>query len=313
MTTRVEEYLSMRAALGFYVEQHGWLLRDFARYADRIGHRGPVTIALAVGWATSPCAGNGARGERRLGAVRQFARHCLAFEPETAVPPVGLVGHIPRHRPPPHIYSAVEISELLAACGCLLPRRGLRPKTYRAFFSLLASTGLRLSEARRLERRDVDLTDGLLLIRESKHRKSRLVPLHVSATEGLARYAAERDSYTCLTPSEFFFRTEQSPALRQAAVQKTFARLRDRLGWSSSGCARRPRIHDLRHTFAVRRLVLWYEEGADVDRKILALATYLGHAKVTELYWYLSAVPELLSLTSARFERFAWHDEEAAP
>jgi len=313
MRAQVEDFLSMRAALGFNVENHGWLLRDFARYAKRVGHRGPVTIDLAVRWAISPCEGDAARGERRLGAIRQFARHRLTFEPGTAIPPVGLIGRIPRRRPPPHIYSEAEVAALIKECGRLRPQEGLRPKTYRAFFSLLVSTGLRLSEARRLERRDVDLAEGLLLIRESKFRKSRFVPLHVSAVQGLARYAAARDAQGGLPPSDFFFCTERSPALGRAAVQKTFSRMRERLHWSSSARTRSPRIHDLRHTFAVRRLVRWYEEGVDVNRKILALATYLGHAKITEMYWYLSAVPELLAIPSASFEHFASREGEVAP
>jgi len=309
ISIHVEEFLSMRAALGFEVEHHGWLLRDFARYAENADHRGALTIELAVDWAMSPCAGDTARGERRLGAVRQFARHRQAFEPETQVPPVGFIGQIPRHRPPPHIYSDAEIAALLCECGRLRPQGGLRPKTYRAFFSLLASTGLRLSEARHLECRDVDLGDGVLLIRESKFRKTRFVPLHSSAAQGLSRYAAERDAHPGVPDSELFFRAEQTPMLRRAAIQKTFSRLRERLAWSSSGRARSPRIHDLRHTFAVRRLVRWYEEGVDVDCKLLALATYLGHAKITEMYWYLSAVPELLAVTATRFEHFAQGEE----
>lgn len=119
MGAQVEDYLSMRAALGFNVENHRWLLRDFVSYAKRVGHRGPMTIDLAVSWAISPCAGDAARGERALGAIRQFGKHRQAFEPGTAIPPVGLIGHIPRRRPPPHIYSEEEVSALVEECGRL--------------------------------------------------------------------------------------------------------------------------------------------------------------------------------------------------
>jgi len=139
-----------------------------------------------------------------------------------------------------------------------------------------------------------------------------LVPLHPSSVRGLKAYAAQRDAFLDAPRSERFFRTETSQELKHAAVEKTFSRLRDRLGWTSCGRARRPRIHDLRHTFAVRRLLGWYEEGVDVDRKILALATYLGHAKVTDTYWYLSAIPELVGLVSERFEQFAKREQGAS-
>ena len=306
----VDEYLAYRRGLGFALESPRWLLRDFARHADRIGHRGAVTIDLAVQWALSSRSSDPAQAARRLSVVRQFARHRAVIDPATEIPPVGLLGHVPRRRGQPHIYSKAEIAALLQQARLLLPRRGLRPRTYIAFFSLLASTGLRLSEARRLTIDDVDLVEGILIIREGKFRKSRLVPLHPTTTQAMTRYAARRDTYTDASCSERFFRTDCTPALTLAAVEKTFSRIRDRLGWTAQGRARRPRIHDLRHTFAVRRLLRWYEDGVDVDHRILALSTYLGHAKVTDTYWYLSALPELMAITSRRFERFARQDEE---
>ena len=308
----VEDYLALRRDMGFDVEQLGWLLRSFARYTEQTEHHGPLTVDLAVRWALSSRPGDPARGERRLWAVRQFARHRAAFDPATEVAPAGLLGRTPS-RTPPHIYSDVEISALLRECRRLRPRGGLRPTTYVVFFSLLASTGLRLSEARRLDRRDVDLTHGLLTIRMSKFRKSRLVPLHPTSVQALTSYAARRDAFRDVPQSEFFFCTDRAPSLDRFAIEKTFSSLRRRLGWTAQGRARRPRIHDLRHTFAVRRLLRWYEEGVDVDRKILALATYLGHAKVSHTYWYLSAAPELMAFTARRFEQFARRERESAP
>ena len=304
---QVEEYLAFRRGLGFKLESPGLLLLDFARYADRVGHDGHVTTDLAVQWALGTRSSDPAATARRLSAVRQFARHRAVFDPATEVPPPGLLGHRPR-RKPPHIYSDAEVSSLLRQASLLWPRGGLRPKTYVAFFSLLVSTGLRVGEACRLIPDDVDLNDGVLTIRESKFRKSRLVPLHPSATGALIRYADQRN--TPRTRSGWFFRTDHAPALKCGTVQRTFSRIRARLGWTAHGRARRPRIQDTRHTFAVRRLLRWYEDGADLDRKILALATYLGHAKPTDTYWYLSAVPELMAITSERFERFARHEQE---
>jgi integrase len=194
----------------------------------------------------------------------------------------------------------------------LLPRGGLSPRTYVAFFSLLFSTGLRLSEGCSLTCKDVDLERGLLTIRGTKFRKSRWVPLHPSTTQALKRYARDRDALARADAGGFFFRTERVPRLTVAAVEKAFARMRRRLGWTAQGRARRPRIHDARHTFTVRRLLRWYEEGADDGHEILALSTYLGHAKVTDTYWYLTGVPELMAVASRRFERLVEPPREDA-
>ncbi|MCZ7661763.1 MAG: tyrosine-type recombinase/integrase [Thermoleophilia bacterium] len=243
---RVEEYLAYRRGLGFALETPAWLLRDFARHVDRCGHRGPLTIELATGWALSSRSADPAQPARRLAAVRQFARYLALSAPATEVPPAGLLGRVP-HRRQAHIYSEAELTALLREASLLLPRRGLRPKTYVTFFSLLATTGLRLSEGCRLERSDVDLDAGVLRIRESKFRKSRLVPLHPTATDALRRYTADRDAHCGAAGRGRFFRTERCPVLTPSAVEKTFARIRRRLRWGAEGRTARPRIQDLRH------------------------------------------------------------------
>ena len=307
----VDEYLNARRGLGFGLETDEGFLRDFARHAERSGHSGPVTIELAVQWARSSSrSSNPVQAARRLAIVRQFAQYRALIDPATEVPPIGFLGPIPRRRSTPHIYTEAEIAALLEQARCLRPRDGLRPATYGAFFALLASTGLRLSEARRLTSDDADLVDGILTIRETKFRKSRLVPLHPTTTRALRRYADRRDACLAAPRSEYFFRTEKASRLSLTAAETTFRELRRRLGWTAQGRTRQPRIHDLRHSFAVRRLLRWYQEGADVDRKILALATYLGHAKVADTYWYCTAVPELLATTGQRFERFAHRASE---
>lgn len=297
----VEEYLALRRGLGFSMDTPAWYLRAFARYAKQVEHLGPITLDLATRWALLSHSSDPAQAARRLAVLRPFARHRALIDPATEIPPPGLLGRVPR-RKQPHIYSDVEIAELLQQASHMLPRDGLSPRTYVAFFSLLVSTGLRLSEACRLTCGDVDLDRGLLTIRESKYRKSRWVPLHPSATQALLRYAAYRDAVLRGDPSIYFFRTERVPMLRPAAVEKAFARIRRRLGWSPQGRARRPHLHDARHTFTVRRLLRWYEDGADVGQKILALSVYLGHAKVTDTFWYLTGVPELMAIASQRFE-----------
>lgn len=302
MLSSVEEYLAFRRGLGFDLKSPAWSLRAFARYARQTGHHGPITLDLATRWALASRSSGLAHAARRLGIIRSFARHRVLIDPATEIPPVGLLGPIPR-RKQPHIYSEDEICALLQQASQLLPRGGLSPKTYVAFFSLLFSTGLRMSEACRLTCSDVDLGRGLLTIRGTKFRKSRWVPLHPSTTRALTGYALQRNATVRNDVTGYFFRTERVPILTTAAVEKAFARMRRRLHWSAQGRARRPRLHDARHTFAVRRLLRWYQEGADVGQKILALSTYLGHAKVTDTYWYLTGVPELLAVASQRFER----------
>jgi integrase len=307
----VEEYLAFRRGLGFSLTTPAWYLRSFAHYAEQAKHRGPLTLDLLTRWALASRSRDPAQAARRLGIIRPFARHRALLDPATEIPPPGLLGRVPR-RKQPHIYTDQEIRALLRQAAQLLPRDGLRPRTYVTFFSLLFSSGLRLSEACHLACKDVDLDRGLLTIRGTKFRKSRWVPLHPSATRALARYAADRDALVRGDPASFFFRTQHVPRLTIAAAEKTFSRMRCRLCWSAQGRARRPRIHDARHTFAVRRLLRWYEEGADIGQKILALSTYLGHAKVTDTYWYLTGVPELMAIASQRFEHLAQQRPESA-
>lgn len=306
----VEEYLALRRRLGFALVTQGRMLLAFASHADRVAPGGPLTVDLAVQWAASCRSRDPSAAARRLDVVRGFARHRALFDPTTEVPPLGLLA--PRYRrKPPHIYSASEIAALLRAAAGLRPRGGLQPRTFVTLFGLLAATGLRVSEARRLTCRDIDLRAGVVTVREGKFRKSRLVPLHPSVLAALRRYDAERDRCPVAPRSEYFFRTERLAALSRMAVQRTFAKLRRRLGWTAEGRTRLPRLQDMRHTFVVHRVQRWYEQGADVDRQMTHLATYLGHAKVTDTYWYLTAVPELMALTARRFERFA-RDQGAA-
>jgi integrase len=303
MVRLAEEYLAYRRQLGFQFHSAGRLLLRFAEYADRTGHRGPLTAELAVRWAGLMPRGSLCYAALRLDVVRGFARHRAIFDPQTEIPPSGVFGAA-RRRPAPYIYSEAEIEALLAAARRLPPGTGLRPHTYATFFGLLACTGLRLSEALGLTGADVDGRRGLLTVRRTKYRKSRLVPVHPSTAQALLGYVRRRDRFHPARTTDAFFLSSRGTPLCGSTVQGVFGKLRDQLSWSDRG-GRRPRIHSLRHTFACRRLLRWYEEGADVDHAIAALATYLGHSAVAHTYWYLSATPELLELTAARFERFA--------
>ena len=181
-------------------------------------------------------------------------------------------------------------------------------------FGLVACTGLRISEALGLLDADVDLRVGVLTIRQSKFGKTRLVPLHPSAVHALERYRDQRARHVSTTPELPFFVASRGQLLGQPVgdrqVHRVFGDLRRQLGWVDRGSHGMPRIHDLRHSFAVRRLVLWHEQGEDINQRMLALSTYLGHVKVSSTYWYLSGVPELMGLLGQAFERYAspWED-----
>jgi len=304
MVSLVEGYLALRRKLGAALEIEGRQLLGFARYADGIGHRGPITTDLAISWAKLPALASPLYWARRLDIVRRFARHRLPYDPQTQVPPEGILGPSYR-RKHPYIYSEEEIGALIGAATKLSPPDGLRPYTYATLLGLLASTGLRIGEALRLTRGDVDFTTGLLRVSETKFHKSRLVPLHPSTTKALLAYAQKRDCQPGLAGTKAFFPSDLATSLKYDQVRSTFACIRQRLGWASGQARRPPRLHDLRHTFACRRLLTWYREGVPLDHKVPALSTYLGHVGVITTYWYFTAVPDLMAAAAERFERYA--------
>jgi len=301
MTAWAKQYLDHRRKLGYRLRVEGQQLLQFAGWADHTNHRGVITTELALRWATLPKDGAPLYWARRLEVVRGLARYQAIFDPATQIPPNRLLG--PAHRrTTPFIYCEQDIAQLLAAARALTSATGLRPRTYSTLFGLLACTGVRISEALRLQRDRVDLRQGLLIIDQSKFCKRRLVPLHPSATLALRRYARYRDRCHPIPQSDVFFISERGRRLAYSTVRTTFKGIRTSLGWQPAGGTRAPRIHDLRHTFVCRRILLWVEQGTSVDQGMAALSTYLGHRKVTDTYWYLTGVPELLTLASRRFD-----------
>jgi integrase len=307
MVRLVEEYLDYRRRLGYQLRIEGQMLLEFARYADRSGHCGPLTTELAVRWARLPAEAAPLYQARRLEVVRCFARYRAVFDPATEIPPKGVLGSAHR-RTTPHIYSEAELSALLAAARQLPSSTGLRPHTYATLFGMISCTGLRISEALKLGRGDVEWAHGTLMIRESKFHKSRLVPLDPSGVRAMREYAQLRDHFHPIPQTDVFFVSERGSPLSYSAVRSTFRKLREHLRVSTGPGTRAPRIHDLRHTFACRCLLRWYAEGADLDHAVIALSTYLGHAKVSDTYWYITGIPELLGLAAGRFERFTSSD-----
>lgn len=304
MISKVKVYLADRRQAGFALSIAGKQLLSFARFADRSGYRGPLTVDLASRWALANRRGLPLTAARRIEVLRSFARYCQAFDPKTEIPPVRLFG--PGHRRlTPHIYTEQEIRALLAASVHLYPAKGLRPVTCATIFGLLSATGLRISEATALRRQEVDLQRGLLHIQQAKFGKSRFVPLHPSTTRALQRYVPRRDQDSSSAATDAFFVFDHGQPASTRKLQYAFRQVCRQLRWRARGGHRAPRIHDLRHSFVCRRLRRWYEEGVDLDRHILALSTYLGHAKVTDTYWYLTATPELMALAARRLEPLA--------
>ena len=299
----VDSYIEMRRGLGYRSVTQERSLREFARHLD--GHEGPISLDKTLEWATSTSSSDPRNPARRLARVRGLLRHLHAMDGATDVPAPGLLGPM-GHRNPPYIYSDAEIVDLLTAAAELDPVDGLRPRCYATMFGLLACTGLRISEALALSCADVDLDSGVITVRAGKRGLTRLVPLHSSVVAALADYLSERERrHGTPGPDEAFFRTEASERISYNVAHHAFSVVRRRLGWTADGRTRAPRVHDLRHRMVVRRIESWHAQGVDVDAKIPALATYLGHVEVRDVYWYLSAVPELMNIAAQRFEAFA--------
>lgn len=299
-----EQYLHLRRRLGFAITIEGEELLRFTHYADGSGHVGPLTVELAVQWATQSSKATRLSHARRLDIVRRFAKYLQLSVPETQIPPEGMLGPSYR-RLTPYIYTPEEITAMLGAARNLTPHDGLRPHTYATLFGLLACTGMRISEALNLTVDCFDAARSLIVVIEGKFRKSRIVPLHPSTAEMLSTYDQLRRQKHPITATRHFFLTEFGTSLKYLKVLMTFHGVTAALGWKIKGRGQRPRIHDLRHTFAVNRLLHWYRSGEDIDRRIPELSTYLGHRKVSDTYWYMTAVPELMAIAGEWFEQRA--------
>ena len=300
MASKVDAYLAARRQAGFALRIEGEQLKRFARFANQHAHCGPLTVKLAVEWASSSRTPLGPA--RRLEVMRGYAKYWRQFEPATEVPPRQLLGRAHR-RLTPHIYTEAEVRALLSAATQLHPAGGLRGATCATIFGLIASTGLRISEAIGLSRSDVDLDQALLHIRLAKFGKSRWVPLHPTTVAALRRYCRRRDEDPLTAGTDGFFAFDYGRAALDRSVRYAFQLLRRRLQWRARGGHPAPRIHDLRHSFVCHRLEQWYAQGLDIDRNILALSTCVGHAKITDTYWYVTATPELLATAAQRFVR----------
>jgi integrase/recombinase XerD len=294
----LREYIGLRRALGYKLRKHERRLSEFITFleARRTDH---ITAKLAIDWATESSKGHKHSCFERLSFIRSFATYVSSMDARTEIPPTGTMRR-PAIALRPYIYTREEIGRLMAAARNLFSPRKLRCHTYCHLIGLLATTGMRSGEAVRLANSDVNLAEGLITIRESKFGKSRVVPLHPTTVRALVAYRACRDAFLKRAEAFTFFISERRGPIN--SLHQSFREIRRAAGLEKMRNGIRPRMHDLRHTFAVQTLLDWYRNGSDVERHLPILSTFLGHSHVENTYWYLSSTPELLGAACERLE-----------
>jgi integrase len=294
------DYVTLRRSLGHKLDAAGRLLPRYVAYLDGLGDD-TVTVATAFAWATDVnVAPTSNEPAQRMAIVRGFARHMSGIDARTEIPPLGLVAHHNSRRVP-HLFTDSEISAVMnhAAASADSPLRAVMLETV---MGLLAVTGMRVGEAIRLECGDIDWADGIITIWESKFGKSRHVPVTGTTLDALARYATIRDRHDASTATLRLFISNRGTAVDRGHFGQTF-RAAIRSAGITSTAVGGPRVHDLRHSFAVKTLVGWYRQGDDVEALLPRLSTYLGHREPRYTYRYLTASLELLDQAARRLHR----------
>jgi site-specific recombinase XerD len=295
----LRQYIDLRRALGYKLRKHEPRLTEFIAFLAAKG-TDRITTRLAVAWATESSKGHKHSCFERLGFIRSFAKHVSSMDARTEIPPTGTMRR-PEIALRPYIYTQEEIGRLMAAARNLFSPRKLRCHTYYHLVGLLATTGMRSDEAVRLANSDVNLAEGLITIRESKFGKSRVVPLHPTTVKALVAYKVRRDTFLKNAEAPTFFVNERRGPI--GSPHKSFRDICRAAGLEKMRHEIRPRMHDLRHTFAVQTLLAWYRKGDDVERHLPILSTFLGHSHIENTYWYLSSTPELLGAACERLEK----------
>ena len=296
----VAEYLQVRRGLGFKLVNHEFQLRSFVKYLEEVG-ADHINTEIAFAWAMGDGHRHPGTAAQRLTTVRHFARYLAGVDPKTEIPPRGLLPtRFPRVHP--YIYSDAEVRALMKAALELASPGSIRGPSYSTFLGLLATTGLRLSEGLELLVEDVDLNNGILEVRQSKCRKSRFVPVQASTIDALRTYERTKAQHQPKTACPYFFVDQDGGPIPGWRIRYHFVRLCVKVGLRKT-ISGGPRMHDFRHTFAVKTLIRWYETGVDVDQRMPRLSTYLGHVHIADTYWDISAHPELLRLAASRLEK----------
>lgn len=289
-------YVALRRALGTKLKEPAATLGQFVTFLEKEGATF-ITTERAIRWAKEHAWVQRDTWARRLSMVRGFASWLSTQDPRTQIPPARAL-KAGRRRRKSYIYTDEEIGRLMAEASRMHSRTGLRARTYETLLGLLAATGLRPGEALALDRNDVDLDNAILTIRQTKFGKTRFVPIETSTCAALTRYATERDNLCPQPHSDAFLLSVRGSRLVGCSTRSTFVRLSYRVGLRSKRGTKRyergPRLQDFRHTFATRKLIEWYSAGVDVARELPTLSTYLGHVLISDTYWYLQAIPELL-------------------
>jgi integrase/recombinase XerD len=303
----LKNYLTMRRGLGFTLLRSGKALFHFVSFLEQKDAL-YITTALALEWALKPCEAKPATWAGRLGYVRGFAQYMSAVDPRTEIPSTALLPHRAK-RAQPYLYTENEIQQLMTAALNLpiatsFPAASfLKRRTYHCLIGLLSVTGMRISEVIGLKMKNVDLEAGILTIEGAKLGKSRLIPFHASTQKALSKYKLCREQFLDGHPADHFFINQVGKSLDQGTVRRTFYILSRAMGLRGLNSRQGPRIHDMRHRFAVQTLLQWYRNGENVERMLPVLSTYLGHVHVSDTYWYLTAYPELMGHAVERLEQ----------
>jgi integrase len=297
----LREYLALRRALGFKLHKFEARLNEFVTFLEA-KRADFITAEFAFAWASESSRGRRSSCYERLRMARRFAVHMSAGDSRTQIPPIGVITR-PAVGLHPYIYTEDEILRLMEAARSLFSPRKLRCHTYYCLIGLLATTGLRSGEAVRLQKDDVDLPQRLLTIRDTKFGKSRLVPMHPTTAKALSEYAARRDAFLGKVNVPTFFISDRRGPISDSGLHASFITVCRAAGIENPATGRNPRMHDLRHRFAVNTLLNWYRRGEDVEQRLPVLSTFLGHGNVQDTYWYLSSTPELMGAACKRLEQ----------
>jgi len=304
LITLANNYITEKRQLGYKLTHEARCILDFARYFQEREASLELTVELTLEWASLAPSGSPIAIARRFGMLRPFSRYLYQHGFTHLVLPSHYLG--PTHRRlPPYIYSGVDIKRLMTATNNLVPIDGLRPHTIGALIGLLISTGIRPGEAVRLRCKDVDLHENVLTIYNSKGWYQRIVPISTSTASELGKYRLRRIQANPINSTSAFFEYDNQQALNIRSADHAFKVLREATGITIKLNGRLPRLYDLRHTFVCQRVLAWYKNDEDINTKVIQLSRYLGHKKVSDTYWYITAIPELMSIAADKFAKYS--------